>query len=275
VGLNPKSLQKLASLSALGAGAIALTADKAEASTIISHTGIDLRVGFDCGCSSGHQPYLSSTVISLNAGALAGFAAMAFHTAHYPGPTSNNPRLFVLGFGLAYHLVPNTTGSGSHPVAAQFQFKAVHNSFPGTHPFNNFIGLYGAGAIFTTGPGVTGPYPVVQRYIRYNPSGTSSASQSSSLFPSSPTNGYALFKFDDPGCSGSTCYGWVQMQVAFQPYGPNVDILGWAYDTSGNPLPAGETGVPEPSTLAMSGLAALALGAKGVRQWRRARAQNS
>jgi hypothetical protein len=263
LGLNRKSVQKMASLSALGAGAIALTADKAEASAIIYQTGIDLKVGFDCGCTG----YQSSQFISLNFGALAGFAGMGFHTTyHYPG-SSYNVRLFVLGFGLAYHAEPNTTGSGSHLVAGQFQFKAAPNSFPGSHTYNNFIGLYGAGAAWSTGPGVSGPFPVAQRFLAYNTS--LYTTQSNSLFPSSATTGYALFKFDDPGCSGGTCYGWTQLKVAFTPNGPNVDILGWAYDTSGNPLPAGT--VPEPSTLAMTGLAALALGAKGVRQWRKAR----
>jgi hypothetical protein len=40
---------------------------------------------------------------------------------------------------------------------------------------------------------------------------------------------------------------------------------------SGAQIPAGDTGTPEPSTFALTGLAALALGAKGVRSWREAR----
>jgi hypothetical protein len=266
LGLNRKSVQKLASLSALGAGAIALTADKADASTIISQTGIDLKVGFDCGCTG----YQSSTVVSLNLGALAGFAAMAFHTVplYGAGPSTLNVQAFVLALGTAYHATP--TASGTQLAAGQFQFKAVPNSFPGAHYFNAFIGLFNAGAVFSSGPAVSGPYPVAQQVFRYNTYLYTSAT--SATFPG-PTTGYALFKFDDPACGSGTCYGWTQIAVSYGQYGPNIDILGWAYDTSGNQLPAGE--VPEPSTLAMTGLAALALGAKGVRQWRRARAQKA
>jgi hypothetical protein len=268
LGLNRKSVQKMASLSALGAGAIALTSGNADASTIISQTGIDLRVGFDCGCT-GHTPYQASTFINLNFGALAGYAAMAFHTASAPGSTFYKARLFVLGAAHEEHLVPNATGTGSHYAAGPFQFRLQPNSAPGSHIFNSFIGLFSAGANFSSGPAGSGIFPVAQRFITYNPS--NATTRSTSLFPAGATTGYALFKFDDPACGGGSCYGWVQMQVAFQPNGPNVDILGWAYDTSGNPLPAGTGAVPEPSTMAMTGLAALVLGAKGVRQWRRAR----
>jgi hypothetical protein len=52
----------------------------------------------------------------------------------------------------------------------------------------------------------------------------------------------------------------------------DVTLVDWAYDTSGAQIFAGDTGTPEPSTFALSGLAALALGAKGLRSWRAARA---
>jgi hypothetical protein len=55
------------------------------------------------------------------------------------------------------------------------------------------------------------------------------------------------------------------------PNGPNVTLIDWVYNLSGGQIPAGDTGTPEPSTLALSGLAALALGAKGLRSWRAAR----
>jgi hypothetical protein len=49
-------------------------------------------------------------------------------------------------------------------------------------------------------------------------------------------------------------------------------LEGWAYDDSGDQIAAGDTGgVPEPSTMALAGLGALALGAAGLRRWRAAR----
>jgi hypothetical protein len=51
----------------------------------------------------------------------------------------------------------------------------------------------------------------------------------------------------------------------------DVTLVDYAYDKSGNQIPAGDTGVPEPSTFVLTGVAALALGAKGLRAWRLAR----
>ena len=55
--------------------------------------------------------------------------------------------------------------------------------------------------------------------------------------------------------------------------GPTATINGWAYDTNGHPLAAGSTtsSTPEPSSFELTGLAGLALGAEGLRRWRRAR----
>jgi hypothetical protein len=76
-------------------------------------------------------------------------------------------------------------------------------------------------------------------------------------------------------------YGWAQLDVSFTTGYPHClqtlggcitgTLVDYAYDTSGAQIPAGDTGTPEPSTLVLTGLAALALGAKGVRAWRAAR----
>jgi hypothetical protein len=82
---------------------------------------------------------------------------------------------------------------------------------------------------------------------------------------------YALFQF---GCPSGSCYGWLELSVSASEGGfaPDVTLVGWAYDASGNPIPAGETpSVPEPSTIAVIALNALALGAVGLRRWRSAR----
>jgi hypothetical protein len=53
--------------------------------------------------------------------------------------------------------------------------------------------------------------------------------------------------------------------------GPDATLIGYAYDTSGNPIATGDAGTPEPSSMDLTGLAALVLGAAGLRRWRAAR----
>ena len=96
------------------------------------------------------------------------------------------------------------------------------------------------------------------------------------------TNGdfYKLFAFTP---SGSTApdYGWIALhQIVTATVGPDVDILGIAWDNTGAQIAAGDTGVvaaptPEPSTAALGSLAALALGATGLRRWRQVRRQQA
>ncbi len=90
------------------------------------------------------------------------------------------------------------------------------------------------------------------------------------------TDKYALFEFN-PGTGPR--YGWIELSGSvtdtYGPAyanGPSVTVEGWAYSTSGAQIRAGYTGVPEPGTFALTGLAALALGAAGMRRWRTAKA---
>ena len=72
-------------------------------------------------------------------------------------------------------------------------------------------------------------------------------------------------------------WGWIKLHETMgPPNGPDVQILGIAYDQTGALIAAGDTGTsspatPEPSTIALASLSALALGAAGVRRWRAAR----
>jgi hypothetical protein len=85
------------------------------------------------------------------------------------------------------------------------------------------------------------------------------------------TSQYALFTFED--ASFNNYYGWLQLDSAVSgSAGPLITLNEWAYDdTPGEFIAAGDTGVPEPSTMDLTGLAALILGAAGLRRWRAAR----
>jgi hypothetical protein len=77
---------------------------------------------------------------------------------------------------------------------------------------------------------------------------------------------YALFRFD---VGDQVDYGWLELELGnMSGHPPFVKVAGYAYDTTGKPIKAGE--VPEPQHLPAA-LGALALGAIGVREWRKKR----
>jgi hypothetical protein len=64
-------------------------------------------------------------------------------------------------------------------------------------------------------------------------------------------------------------FGWLEISLHSTKGIPDsATLLAWAYNDSGAPIHAGDTGVPEPSSLA---LALLATGSAGVLAWRRRR----
>ncbi len=77
---------------------------------------------------------------------------------------------------------------------------------------------------------------------------------------------FALFRFD---VGSQTDYGWLELSLGNHGRSaPFVRLIGYAYETTGEPIRAGA--VPEPEHLPLA-LGALALGAMGVREWRRKR----
>jgi len=96
-------------------------------------------------------------------------------------------------------------------------------------------------------------------------------------FPPSFTDKYFLFEFRDSTQAGSPLrFGWIEASLAVSPGNsgqPDLAIEGYAYDTTGAFLASGQ--VPEPSTPALLALGAMALGAKGLRSWRKNRPSGS
>jgi hypothetical protein len=92
-------------------------------------------------------------------------------------------------------------------------------------------------------------------------------------FPNSFIHLYLAFKFKDSTQVGSPVYyGWIDASLnnPGTGSGPDVTIFSYAYDNTGAKIPMGA--VPEPGPATLLALGALALGAKGVRSWRRNRA---
>jgi hypothetical protein len=85
---------------------------------------------------------------------------------------------------------------------------------------------------------------------------------------------YLAWAFVDTTQGNVTRYGWAEigLSIGNYPGGPNVTIYGYAFDNTGLQPTMGQTAVPEPSSAGLMVLGALALGAKGLRSWRRNRA---
>ena len=227
--------RKIASLSALGAGALIAGAGRADASTIYSGP-----VNVDVGVSG--QPFY--TVNLGGTKTFLSFTLSARTTANVRTP--NLHYLSISGFG---------------PVAAAAQLATTGG------PSRN-LRLFQPGAVFTgTANSFGGAGGRVWKQT------VDGAHRSSNVFGLAPfSHEYALFKFMAP--TGLTDYGWIQLSysVGVNPgAGPDLTIIDYAWDNDGALLPAGDTGVPEPSTMALTGLGALALGAVGLRRWRKSR----
>lgn len=92
-----------------------------------------------------------------------------------------------------------------------------------------------------------------------------------------PTTGYDhqyfAWSFGDSTAGGATRFGWVEvsLQVNNYPTGPLATIFRYGWDNTGAKPTMGQAPVPEPTAGALTALAAMALGARGVRSWRQKR----
>jgi len=236
--LKRNSVTKLASLSALGAGALVLGAQEADASVILVSVG--QTVGF------------SST-------------DLASYTSPALGTSGAN-------FKFSRASTNRTTSSGAHIHFRKDLFNRL-----GTLSFAESGGaleLFGAGATFNQKSSAGAAGKVAARFFALNT--FSHSVQGNTSF----TDKYALIHFGP----GAGLYGWIELSLSVTDafgngtngsLGPNLTIVSYAFDTTGAILDAGDTTggseTPEPATFAMTGLAALALGAAGVRRWRKAR----
>jgi hypothetical protein len=241
--IKKKNVARLASLSALGAGALGVAAGTAHAGVI--YTPLAGKVGFSSGYHQGWGVGVTSS------------ASFSLGRTNTGFSRTSNRFIYIQGYNLKFKLGDAAFGQkwtalGGAP--ASYVKLGLRQSIlkTGSRP--------GSGYFTTTTGGALVHQSTSQPYSYW-------------VRGHSGTNGnfYKLFQFTGSSpLSGD--YGWVYFQQSVSDTtGPDVHILGMAYDDQGNQLPAGDTSVPEPATMAMTGLAALALGATGLRRWRAAR----
>jgi hypothetical protein len=225
ITIKKKSAKRLASLSALGAGALAVGVPTAEAGIVYTPVS-NTTIGFSTG---------SIAFATFN---LAGTARFNLHRGSFSGP-----------FTTAH-------------VAVQQQDSAYFQARSTT------LGLLRA---FPAGAVATGNlFPVLVAAVH-------DGNQNINRTNFGAVNKYFMFTFADSTQGFALLQGWGQLAVTFSGDAgpkPDVTIVGYAYETTpGVGIVAGDQGsaVPEPSSLALSGLGALLLGASGIRRWRAAR----
>ncbi len=237
--LKSTSARKFASLSAFGVGALVVGAKPANATVVFSGV-LNAKVGFDAG--SGFGASYTSPALGV-AGPSFKFTA-ATHTIGHIDQT------FLVNFN---HVGSLKFAANGTPLAPQvFSAGATWGAKAGSAGSGTVEDRATGVSAFAYGLGGTGPF----------------------------TDKYFLINFGP----GGALFGWIEATLQVDKsanrsgvHGPNLTVISYAFDDSGFALPAGQTSgpaTPEPGTFGASGLAALALGAAGLRRWRGARQQS-
>jgi len=241
--LKKENLRRLASLSALGAGALGASAP-ANANDIVFSGVINVDVPYSVLTYTIAGPNGAGAIVKLgfSQGGLSSFFYLSSFVYMIPKP-------------------------GKHGTQCRFLATASRKVFGEGEPL---------GAVWGTAAGESTKSADIALFEVWCCGGISSITKFS------PTDRYLLFRFQG-GALSHDIYGWARMQVTFHPGGhaPQVNLIDWAYDTSGVRLPAGyhgpgqhdpdDIGAVPPSAFDATGLPALSLGAPGVRSWRAAR----
>src|SRR5689334_10260936 len=197
-----KHLKKLASLSALGAGAVALTAPNADAG-IVSLTGLNVKVGFDSG--NGFQVGSGAFLVPGGAFSFHTYSRPNFGYGSFGGSygyrgTARLIKLALGGVNFAAGASAQTGTSGASlpvmSITGAGQFWGGRNGQP-----NGMVGGRVFGRSYYTTSARTPTYGSFTYYPTSRPFNF--------LFGNKPfTDQFALFQFGDPAHPN---YGWVEL----------------------------------------------------------------
>jgi len=249
--------KKIASLSALGAGALIFGAGKADANTVYSGP-INQHVGYAQGGTS----YYQSPGFGSHSAFFSFFRtnASSYLTGFRPGSSFHARLIGAFACG-CLQLAQDNSGFLQTFIGGA-KWTAAHTAAS----FSMLVG----GRLW----GTIVHYGVPTNTVTPTPATTTTFQYPAFAVGLQPFNDkYALFRFFD---GPDTLYGWIHLSFSVDglfgnnpAFGPDLFIQDWAYDDSGQFIAAGDA--PEPGTAASFGLAALALGATGLRKWRKTR----
>ena len=222
---------------------------------LIQQSGIMTKGNFNTFSSN---TTLHGRLAAYSALAAAGACAVAAPQAQAAVVTSGPLNITVPNTldGIYLNLVTGATGTTGSSVTG-FDFNpyatggAFATYFSGTATAGNYI-------VFTPGSTVSAA----------NTFGTGSTATTELFYRAGVADGFLGIHFLNEA-TGVLNYGYVELKTTGATGFP-ATILSYGYENTGAALTI-PGAVPEPTTLAALGLGALALGASGVRRWRRAK----
>jgi hypothetical protein len=258
VKVKKKNLTRLASLSALGAGALGIGAKNAHAGIVYtSFSTPKPTIGFSTGTSF----YVNPIAPRLGFGGFGLFktASAMKHSTSLHFEFSVLAKIMLQGMGGVKFQEAAGPGFIWNNTAPSFSNKALR-SLKYFYSYNATLAKHTPA---TNGKSIT----TYQRIFK-------SSHHSTNVLQDRLGDFYFLFTFSPTG--SQDLYGWLHLNgLPPDPCGcgPTLDtqLIDMAYDDTGAFIQTGAS--PEPATAIPTGFAALALGATGVRRWRKSRKQ--